>query len=61
MCFLGSIYLKTTVFEHNILSSVWKSDLFAPSLSTRWNTEDATITIPLVSDESMNQISIKVI
>lgn len=54
------IYVKTTVFEHNILSATWKSDQFEPSLSIRWNPDNATITIPLNEDADLKNISVKV-
>ncbi len=55
-----NIYVKTTIFEHDILSSAWKSNEFAPSLSTRWNTDSSTIVIPIVNESSLDNISIKV-
>lgn len=58
--FSDNIYVKTTIFEHDILSSAWKSNEFPPSLSTRWNTENSTIIIPIVNESSLNNISIKV-
>ena len=57
---LAQIYVKTTVFEHDILSDSWKSELFAPTLSTRWDHLDSTICIPLVTEESLENVSIKV-
>lgn len=54
------IYVKTTVFEHDILSGSWKSDTFSPTLSIRWNDVDSTITIPLVNECSLENVSIKV-
>lgn len=56
----GPIYVKTTVLEHEILSSTWKSDQFSPSLSIRWNPESSTITIPLNDDSDLDNVSIKV-
>lgn len=56
----GPIYVKTTVFERDILSSTWKSDQFAPSLSIRWNVEHSTIIIPLNDDNDLEHISIKI-
>lgn len=52
--------MKTTVFEHDILSGSWKSDTFSPTLSIRWNDVDSTITIPLVNECSLENVSIKV-
>lgn len=57
--FAGQIYVKTTVFEHDILSGSWRSALFAPSLSTRWDQLDSTITIPLPTEDSIDHISVK--
>lgn len=58
--FLAQIYVKTTVFEHEILSETWKSELFAPTLSTRWDHIDSTICIPLVNESSLDFVTIKV-
>jgi hypothetical protein len=54
------IYLKTTVFEHDILSDTWKSEQFVPTLSARWDQVESTINIPLVNEESLEHVSIKV-
>lgn len=56
----GPIYVKTTVLEHEILSSTWKSDQFLPSLSIRWNPESSTITIPLNDESDLDNVSVKV-
>lgn len=56
----SQIYVKTTIFEHEILSNSWKSDLFAPSLSTRWSPDNSTVTIPLNNERDLDHISIKV-
>lgn len=56
----GPIYVKTTVFEHDILSATWKSDQFSPSLSIRWNPDNSTITIPLVDETALKHLSVKV-
>ncbi|KAG4076574.1 hypothetical protein HA402_002737 [Bradysia odoriphaga] len=58
--FGDTVYVKTTIFEHDILSSAWKSNDFAPSLSTRWNTDNSTIVVPIVNEASLDYISIKV-
>ncbi|KAJ6625245.1 hypothetical protein Bhyg_16462, partial [Pseudolycoriella hygida] len=58
--FGDNIYVKTTIFEHDILSSSWKSNEFNPSLSTRWDTDNSTIVIPIVNESSLDYISIKV-
>lgn len=57
--FAGQIYLKTTVLEHDILSGSWKSEPFSPTLSTRWDHIDSTITIPLVNEDGIEHISVK--
>lgn len=54
------IYLKATVFERGILSATWKSKVFAPSLSMRWDKEESMIKIPLVNEHDVEYISIKV-
>ncbi|GAB0093217.1 uncharacterized protein DMENIID0001_082930 [Sergentomyia squamirostris] len=56
----GTIYLKTSVFERDILSSTWRSDPFLPSLSTRWDPTDSTIRIPLNDVSDLDHISIKI-
>lgn len=55
---LGQIYLKTAVFENNVPSGYWKSELFSPSLSTKW--DKSAILVPLENEESLANISIKV-
>lgn len=57
--FAGQIYLKTTVFEHDILSGSWRSEPFSPTLSTRWDHLDSTIVIPLVNEDGIDHISVK--
>jgi hypothetical protein len=54
------IYVKTIVLEHDILSKTWKSNVFAPSLSTRWNPDDSTILVPMASDAGLNYMDVKV-
>lgn len=51
--------MKTTVFEHDILSGSWRSELFSPSLSTRWDSIDSTVTIPLVNEDGIDHVSVK--
>lgn len=55
----AQIYVKTTVFEHDILSGSWRSEPFSPSLSTRWDPIDSTITIPLVNEDGIEHITLK--
>lgn len=57
--FAGQIYLKTTVLEHDILSGSWRSETFSPTLSTRWDPLESTITIPLVNEDGIEHISVK--
>ncbi|XP_055687904.1 uncharacterized protein LOC129792638 [Lutzomyia longipalpis] len=56
----GTIYVKMSIFERDILSSTWRSDPFLPSLSTRWNPNDSTIRIPLNNVSDLDHISIKI-
>lgn len=55
----GQIYLKTTVFEHDILSGSWRSEPFSPSLSSRWDPIDSTVIIPLVNEDGIEHVSMK--
>lgn len=55
----GQIYIKTTVLEREILSGSWKSDTFAPTLSTRWDHLDSTIAIQLPNNGALEYVSIK--
>lgn len=57
--FPEQIYLKTTVLEHEILSGSWKSEPFSPSLSSRWNHLDSTVTIPLVNEDGIEHVAVK--
>lgn len=54
------IYVKTTVFQREILSTSWRSDQFAPSLSIRWDVEQSTLIIPLHELDDLKRVSIKV-
>jgi hypothetical protein len=56
----AQLYLKTTVFEHDILSEYWRSEPFVPTLSERFDPIDSTITIPLTNEDNLEHISIKV-
>ncbi|CRK98403.1 CLUMA_CG011762, isoform A [Clunio marinus] len=53
------IYVKTTVFEHDILSGYWRSNTFSPTLSIRWDQIESTVTIPLTNEEGIEHVSIK--
>lgn len=57
----GSVYVKTTVFEHGIYIDSWKSGNFYPSLSTKWDVGNVepTITIPLQSLDNLDNLLIK--
>ncbi|KAH8369802.1 hypothetical protein KR093_000994 [Drosophila rubida] len=58
----GGVYVKTTVFEHGIYVDAWKSPLFYPSLSTKWDGaggDEATISVPLRSLEQLQHIEIR--
>lgn len=58
----GGVYVKTTVFEHGIYVDAWKSAVFYPSLSTKWDGaggDEATICVPLRSLDQLENIVIK--
>lgn len=58
----GSVYVKSTVFQHGIYIDSWKSGNFYPSLSTKWDvghTDAATITIPMDHLENLDNIYIR--
>lgn len=58
----GGVYVKTTVFEHDIYVDAWKSPVFFPSLSTKWDGaggDEATICVPLRSMDQLENIVIK--
>lgn len=55
----AQIYLKTTVFEHGILSGSWRSEQFSPTLSTRFDPVDSTVIIPLVNEDCIENVSLK--
>ncbi|XP_030385537.1 uncharacterized protein LOC115632498 isoform X2 [Scaptodrosophila lebanonensis] len=58
----GSVYVKTTVFEHGIYIDAWKSPTFYPSLSTKWDGvvgSEATLQIPLQSLEQLDNIVVR--
>ncbi|XP_068142052.1 LOW QUALITY PROTEIN: uncharacterized protein [Drosophila tropicalis] len=61
----AGVYVKTTAFEHGIYIDAWKSPIFFPSLSTKWdisgNSHDAaTINIPLQSLSQLENIVIRI-
>ncbi|ALC44332.1 CG10660 [Drosophila busckii] len=59
----AGVYVKTTVFEHGIYVDAWKSPVFYPSLSTKWDAtgrDGASICVPLRSLEQLDNIQIRV-
>ncbi|KAL5290870.1 hypothetical protein ACFFRR_010329 [Megaselia abdita] len=54
-----TIYLKTAIFEHDVLMNAWKSDHLLPTISTRWEKDKSTFFIPLTNMENLDNISIK--
>lgn len=54
-----TIYLKTAIFEHDVLMNAWKSDHLLPTISTRWEKDKSTFFIPLTNMENIENISIK--
>ncbi|KAL7732474.1 hypothetical protein ACLKA6_004431 [Drosophila palustris] len=59
----GGVYVKTTVFEHGIYVDAWKSPLFYPSLSTKWDGaggDEATISVPLRTLDQLENIVVRV-
>ncbi|KAH8397495.1 hypothetical protein KR222_008323 [Zaprionus bogoriensis] len=59
----GGVYVKTTVFEHGIYVDAWKSPVFYPSLSTKWDGaggDEATICVPLRTLEQLENIVIRI-
>lgn len=55
----AKMYIKTAVFEHDILSGAWKSDHFAPSLSVRWNPENCELRVPLKSLADLRHVTVR--
>ncbi|XP_037927229.1 uncharacterized protein LOC119690271 isoform X2 [Teleopsis dalmanni] len=57
----GSVYVKTTVFEHGIYVDSWKCSTFYPSLSTKWDVggDSATIIVPLQKMEHLENMHIR--
>ncbi|XP_035791237.1 uncharacterized protein LOC118466270 isoform X2 [Anopheles albimanus] len=54
------VYLKTTVLEQGVLTASWKSDLFRPTLSSRWNPDECTVVVPLTGEAALEHLSIKI-
>lgn len=55
------MYIKTSVFKHDTPLKAWKSENFAPTLSSRWDPNEATISIPLCDESDLESINIRVI
>lgn len=55
----STIYLKTAIFEHDVLMNSWKSDHILPTISTRWEKDKSTIYIPLTNMGNLENVSIK--
>ncbi|XP_043063709.1 uncharacterized protein LOC108089582 isoform X1 [Drosophila ficusphila] len=58
----SGIYVKTTAFEHGIYIDAWKSPVFFPSLSTKWDdgSGEGTIDIPLQRLEQLEDIVLRI-
>ncbi|KAH8301113.1 hypothetical protein KR018_001857 [Drosophila ironensis] len=58
----GGVYVKTTAFEHGIYIDAWKSSVFFPSLSTKWDdgSGEGTIDIPLKRLEQLQDITVRI-
>lgn len=54
-----TMYIKTAVFEHDVLASAWRSDQFEPSLSMRWNQEESELRVPLVGGADLEHIVVR--
>ncbi|KAH8380402.1 hypothetical protein KR009_010510 [Drosophila setifemur] len=58
----SGVYVKTTAFEHGIYIDAWKSPVFFPSLSTKWDdgSGEGTIDIPLQRLEQLQDIVVRI-
>ncbi|KAH8339175.1 hypothetical protein KR074_006474 [Drosophila pseudoananassae] len=58
----SGVYVKTTAFEHGIYIDAWKSSVFFPSLSTKWDdgSGEGTIDIPLQRLDQLEDITIRI-
>jgi len=54
--------VKTTAFEHGIYIDAWKSPIFFPSLSTKWDdgSGEGTIDIPLQRLDQLEDIVLRI-
>lgn len=55
----STIYLKTAIFQHDVLMNSWKSDHLLPTISTRWDYDNSTFFIPLTNMKNFESLSIK--
>ncbi|XP_017128685.1 uncharacterized protein LOC108146943 isoform X1 [Drosophila elegans] len=58
----SGVYVKTTAFEHGIYIDAWKSPVFFPSLSTKWDdgSGEGTIDIPLQRLDQLQNIVLRI-
>uniref|UniRef100_A0A336LHV0 CSON014446 protein n=1 Tax=Culicoides sonorensis TaxID=179676 RepID=A0A336LHV0_CULSO len=57
----SDMYIKTSVFKFNdIPLKAWKSENFAPTLSSRWDPNEATISIPIDDESDLENINIRI-
>ncbi|EDX10242.1 uncharacterized protein LOC6737829 isoform X1 [Drosophila simulans] len=58
----SGVYVKTTAFEHGIYIDAWKSPIFFPSLSTKWDdgSGEGTIDIPLQRLDQLEAIVLRI-
>ncbi|XP_017071318.1 uncharacterized protein LOC108107985 isoform X2 [Drosophila eugracilis] len=58
----SGVYVKTTAFEHGIYIDAWKSPIFFPSLSTKWDdgSGEGAIDIPLQRLEQLEDIVLRI-
>ncbi|XP_043951067.1 uncharacterized protein LOC108035623 isoform X2 [Drosophila biarmipes] len=58
----SGVYVKTTAFEHGIYIDAWKSPIFFPSLSTKWDdgSGEGTIDIPLQRLDQLEDIVLRI-
>ncbi|XP_017006463.2 uncharacterized protein [Drosophila takahashii] len=58
----SGVYVKTTAFEHGIYIDAWKSPIFFPSLSTKWDdgSGEGMIDIPLQRLDQLEDIVLRI-
>ena len=54
------MYIKITIFQRNILVNSWKSDMFQPSLSLRWDSNKSAVHAQLINENDLDNITVKV-